>query len=280
MRDGGGSGADAGTSQPTTSDAGTSTAPAEPPSGLADCGEWPPVEPTYPVLAACLGFDSGEPPPGAGQVTITPPGMTSKRLEFRGRVIATGTNLPPMRSYCFDYPLTAEGSIFLGTKQVRAYWVHIEDESGARAVVGVLGPGFAWRLLVGDSITVEEHSESGGFGISPSSKLEIRKESGELVAWFGLEPTVDKLQTPPEVALTLGKQQCRGVSSCFPIWSRFELNVQLQGDDAPSPLGYGRRMTFGDFVVVHGGLDVSLETGRCGESQLNRVAAGIWLTPF
>lgn len=263
--------------QPGADDAAT---PGQPASPLADCGEWPPVEPAYPLVATCVGFEGGVPPEGVAEMTTTPDGTETLKVDFRGEVIAIGSRPPPGKAYCFDYELNRDGSLFVGMMPVHAAWLWLENEAGARVIIGVIAPNFGWRLLVGTSVVVTNQSRKAELGVGDNSALEVRTDGGQLVAWFGSDTTVEQLAAPSEFQFQLGEQECLGNASCFPRWARQGLQVQVAGEDAPSPLAYGQRATFGDYVVVHAGVDIALAPSRCGVTQLDRAAASLWLTPF
>jgi hypothetical protein len=103
--------------------------------------------------------------------------------------------------------------------------LRVRTAAGEEQGFGLVLPGLTPAIQAGDMVHLLYESEPGFF--SPNySRLELRNAAG-LVLYVGLGGRPDRMKTPAEVQLGVGKQLC-STFDCGP-WGMYELDVTMQG---------------------------------------------------
>jgi len=201
-------------------------------------------------------------------------GPASPVLDFKGRVLEIN-NLTP-DEHCLGYIAINGALLKTVNEQLDPRWLRAEDDAGHRIEIGVLAPELSWPVVVGDRISVIVELEAPGFAALPRQQLTVRRESGELLGWFGEADKLEALHTPKELQLSLGDVTCLGHSNCSPEWAEYEIRARVDGDDRELSFGHHEKITLGDYAIVHGGVYKDLEGARCPESGIDNASAGLW----
>lgn len=254
-------------------------------------------------LAASLPFDDGG-PARLDSPYCTSPGLApSPPCDLERAVLSacvTGPGIEEARPFEEPYTLSVEGVVeqvgvrgeddcfrsetarvgrWIAHQAVEldtARWISMRTTEGDLFQVGVITPGFMWRVQPGDPVAVELRSLL--FPFAPDqSNIEVRGPGDGLVYWLGLAGSLEELTPPSELTFVDGGIECRDSGECFEE-RRFH-RVEIKVDGATETVGYGDGATIGQLQVVHGGLESQYGASMCLDAYVAWASISAWNPP-
>jgi hypothetical protein len=231
------------------------------------------------------GCDAQDPPapvsgcmvPVGGWGDVTPQSEEGVELQITGTVIATGTGEPAEQCMEVGGPIgwPPDRDVGVALSSSALVWLELEDATGDRYVVAITGGDSTPAFEMGEPLAIDYSFAQGDFGPDVGS-LELRDEVGGLRGWVAEAGGLNDLRLPDELeAVTEAAPICYDQTEGCGDWSRYDLDVVLDG--ATNPLPYGATLEVGDLALLHGGHDQQTGAGEgCPDWFVAHTALGLF----
>lgn len=133
----------------------------------------------------------------------------------------------------------------------------VADAEGVETTVGLVAPGLAAPVAVGDAVSLDLAYTFGEFGPDIGHAVLADATGAEQVV-IGTAGTVDALRTPEGVTVGEGAVRCTQADECG-TWSAFDFLVAA--GSAEGAVSYGEDAVIGPWRVVHADLRKQVPTG-------------------
>jgi hypothetical protein len=194
------------------------------------------------------------------------PDELTLEAEFAAVVTEIGAGIPPGAGCAADAELA-----LVSYPELSLTWVRLarQDE---QALIVLRAPRDTVPFALGEELEV-----SYGAYARSGEAMTIRRPSGELLFWYSRAHDVPSLDTPAELSLAEGPEQCTTELGCF-YSSQYALRATLGGEIVT--VGYGQQLEQGGFLLIHDGVDVpTAPVQGCDDGLSAAAAAELWAMP-
>jgi hypothetical protein len=186
------------------------------------------------------------------------------------RVEAIGVGTPPVQAGSCSERIIEVVHDFESV----ARWARLSHDAG-ESWLALVSPEAALPFGVGDTLALRFWERAGSGAADPSSELELRSASGELLVWLASADDLSLLQGVPEFEFTRGPESCARVDYCSGGLSQYALDSWHIDGDALH-VAYGQQLQQGPFRVHNGGFDVQNATPGCAEAAAGQLRVAVW----